>query len=579
MNSSTHKGMGRVVAALAALAASSSFAQTAPAAPAPAAPPALPPQLNAGRALEAATPKPQEPRKDADVLPDTGAARPAAAGAEGPTILVKGFQLTGNSVFPDSVLLPLVQPWVGKQAGTDQLLDAAEAIKDRYKDAGYFLTQVFVPAQQVTDGIVTLRIVEARIGQTHAEVDTRRVQPALVDGYMRLLPSGSPVTEQAVERPLLLLNDLPGLKVNSVMRPGASTGEADLLVKVVDEGKAYGGDAYVDNAGNKSSGTVRVGVDGVANGVLGHGESLSLGGLVSEHNGLNLVRGGITVPVGSYGTKATVSLTDLNYKILGAQFASLDAHGYAVVASAMVQHPLIRSRNFNVFVTGGADAKVVNDHQASTGDNKRDLYLLHLGVTGDFRDERFGGSLNAYTLTLTGGDDHVENQTTVDQSHHFAGTFARVNGDFQRLQAITDTTSLMIVGRGQYAFKNLDTAEKASLGGPTGMRGFAVGDGVGDQLFQGTIELRQRIPAWSLWNAPLVLSAYVEGGRASNWHSPTDQDSDNARTLGDYGIGVNLTARDDFQFRLDVAHRINKAPIVGSDNRMTRAWASLQKWF
>ncbi|MGN6529773.1 MAG: ShlB/FhaC/HecB family hemolysin secretion/activation protein [Burkholderiaceae bacterium] len=570
MKSSNHKGMGHAVVALAALAATSSFAQTAGT-----------PPVNAGRALEATTPKQQEIKKDANVLPDTGAARPASTGAEGPTVMVKGFQLTGNTVFPDSVLLPLVQPWVGKQAGTDQLLDAAEAIKNRYKDAGYFLTQVFVPAQQVTDGIVTLRVVEARIGQTQAEVDTKRVQPSLIDGYMRLLPSGSPVTEQAVERPLLLLNDLPGLKVNSVMRPGANTGEADLLVKVVDEGRSYGGDAYVDNAGNKSSGTVRLGVDGVANGVLGHGESLSLGGLVSEHNGLDLVRGGATVPVGNAGTKATVSLTDLNYKILGAQYKSLDADGYAFVASGMVQHPLIRSRNFNVFATGGLDFKVVNDRQnGGAKQNKRDIYLLHAGLTGDFRDERFGGSLNAYTLTITGGDTHLlSDQAIVDQTHHTTGMFAHVNADYQRLQSITDTTSLMLVGRGQYAFKNLDTAEKASLGGPTGMRGFAVGDGVGDQLFQGTIELRQRIPAWSLWNAPLVLSAYVDGGRASNWHSPTSNDSDNARTLGDYGVGVNLTARDNFQFRLDVAHRINKGPIVGSDNRMTRAWASLQKWF
>jgi hemolysin activation/secretion protein len=566
--------MGHAVVALAALAAMPSFAQTSQAA-------AGTPPVNAGRALEATTPKAQEPKKDADVLPDTGGARPAATGTDGPTVLVKGFQLTGNTVFPDSVLLPLVQPWIGKQAGTDQLLDAAEAIKNRYKDAGYFLTQVFVPAQQVTDGIITLRVVEARIGQTQAEVDTRRVPAGLVDGYMRLLPAGSAVTEQAVERPLLLLNDLPGVKVNSVMRPGASTGEADLLVKVVDEGRAYGGDAYVDNAGNKSSGTVRVGVDGVANGALGHGESLSLGGLVSEHNGLDLVRAGATVPVGSYGTKATVSITDLNYKILGAQYKSLDADGYAFVASGMVQHPLVRSRNFNVFATGGLDVKVVNDRQnGGAKQNKRDIYLLHAGLTGDFRDERFGGSLNAYTLTVTGGDTRLRSdQAIVDQTHHTNGTFARLNGDYQRLQSITDTTSLMIVGRGQYAFKNLDTAEKASLGGPTGMRGFAVGDGVGDQLFQGTIELRQRIPAWSLWNAPLVLSAYVDGGRASNWHSPTVNDSDNARTLGDYGVGVNLTARDNFQFRLDVAHRINKVQLVGSDNRMTRAWASLQKWF
>ncbi|MBC7663603.1 MAG: ShlB/FhaC/HecB family hemolysin secretion/activation protein, partial [Caulobacter sp.] len=152
-------------------------------------------------------------------------------------------------------------------------------------------------------------------------------------------------------------------------------------------------------------------------------------------------------------------------------------------------------------------------------------------------------------------------------------------GDYQRLQAITDTTSALLSMRGQLAFQNLDTSEKASLGGPHGVRAFAVGDGVGDDVFQGTVELRQRVPAWTLWNAPFVLSAFVDGGRVKDFHDPLSTDNQNMKTLGGYGLGLNLTSRDNFQFRLDVAHRINKSDLPGSDNRMTRAWASLQKWF
>jgi hemolysin activation/secretion protein len=90
------------------------------------------------------------------------------------------------------------------------------------------------------------------------------------------------------------------------------------------------------------------------------------------------------------------------------------------------------------------------------------------------------------------------------------------------------------------------------------------------------------VPAWTLLNAPFVLSAFVDGGRYKNWHDPLtgpNPDTNNVRTLGGYGLGLNLTSRDDFQFRLDVAHRINKTDLLGSDNRETRAWASLQKWF
>jgi hemolysin activation/secretion protein len=578
LKSHTHYGLGYVAVALASLSAATSlFAQTT----------LPPPPTNAGRILESTTPaQPQELKKDANVLPATDAPR-APASADGPTLMVKGFQLSGNTIFSSDELLALVRPWVGKEAGTDQLLDAAEAIKNRYKDAGFFLTQVFVPAQEVPNGIVTLRIVEARVGETHAEIATQRVSPAIVDGYMKLLPKGSAVTEQSVERPLLLLNDLPGVKVTSVLRPGAETGEADLLVKVVDEGRAFGGDGYIDNAGNESTGEVRVGADLVANGLLGQGESWTLGGLVTEHDGVDLVRAGVTLPVGTYGTKATLSFTDLNYKVLGAAFSKLDADGDAMVGSLNVQHPVIRSRNFNLFAVGGGDVKGLDDRTNGGGTHdKRVVFIGHLGVTGDFRDERFGGSLNSFTLTINGGENKI--RTTAEQvkdadpvgGHETSGSFEHLDGDYQRLQAITDTTSVLLSMRGQLAFQNLDTSEKSSLGGPRGVRAYAVGDGVGDDLFQGTLELRQRIPAWTLYNAPFVLSAFLDGGRVKDWHDPiAGVDSDNMHTLGGYGVGLNMTSRDDFQFRLDIAHRINKSDLAGSDNRKTRAWASLQKWF
>jgi hemolysin activation/secretion protein len=573
LNSHTLGGLGYVVVALAGLNAAPSFAQT------------VPPNANAGRALESSTPpQPREIKKDANVLPPAEAPR-APAGDNGPTLLVKGFQVTGNTIFTSEELLALVKPWVGKQAGTDQLLDAAEAIKNRYKDAGFFLTQVFVPAQEVPDGIVTLRVLEARIGETHAEVVTERVTPSIVDGYMRLLPKGAAVTEQNVERPLLLLNDLPGLKVNSVLRPGASTGEADLLVKVTDDGKTFGGDGYIDNAGNESTGYIRLGADLVANGLLGQGESWTLGGLATEHNGIDIVRGGVTAPVGPYGTKATLALTYLHYNVLKLQ--GLDADGYAAVGSLNVQHPVIRSRNFNLFAVGGGDIKELDDRtQGGAVHDKRQLYLGHLGVTGDFRDEYFGGSLNSFTFTLNGGDnrirthDAIVNDLAPGFGHQTSGMFGHVDADYQRLQAITDTTSILVSMRGQLAFQNLDTSEKSSLGGPHGVRAYAVGDGVGDDVFLGTLELRQRVPAWTLFNAPFVLSAFVDGGRYKDWHDPIkDSDKYNTGTLGGYGVGLNLTSRDDFQFRLDVAHRINKSDLPGSDNRKTRAWASLQKWF
>jgi hemolysin activation/secretion protein len=507
------------------------------------------------------------------------------AGDDGATLLVTGFRITGNTVFAEGELQPLLAPWVGKRLGTDALLDAAQALRGRYQDAGYFLTQVFVPAQRPEGGIVTLRVVEARLGKARTQVDSQRVDAARVEGYMRLLPEGSAITEQDVERPLLLISDLPGVQLESTLSPGAAPGEADLLVTVKDSPHAIKGDMYVDNQGTSQTGRIRVGADLGLEGPAGLGEAWWLGGIASEGGGVKAVRAAVTLPVGDHGTKATLSLAHVEYRVLGSQYAALDANGRADVGSLDLRHPLARSRNMNLFVNMSAAVLDVDDRElGGTLDAHRVLPVLSVGVNGDFRDERWSGSVNTYSLNLAGGHSDIRNasQLAADQAatgHGTSGTFGRLEGDFQRLQALTATTSLLASLRGQLAFGNLDASQKSSLGGPTGVRAFATGDGVGDDAFLGTLEIRQGFPSWTLWNAPVLLSAFVDGGRVRVWHNPTALDTDNLTTLGGYGLGLNLSHRDDFQFRMDVAHKINQHVSFQSDSGRTHLWASITKSF
>ena len=57
-----------------------------------------------------------------------------------------------------------------------------------------------------------------------------RLQPWIAQGYLRRIEQGTIATEQGVERPLLLLGDLPATVAQSTLGPGANVGEADLTV-------------------------------------------------------------------------------------------------------------------------------------------------------------------------------------------------------------------------------------------------------------------------------------------------------------------------------------------------------------
>ena len=83
-------------------------------------------------------------------------------------------------------------------------------------------------------------------------------------------------TEPAVlERYLLLMNDLPGLEVRSVIHPASGApGTAVLVLKV--HHKPFSTRTGINNRGSRYAGPVHLSLGAQANGVLGHHERLSV---------------------------------------------------------------------------------------------------------------------------------------------------------------------------------------------------------------------------------------------------------------------------------------------------------------
>lgn len=504
---------------------------------------------------------------------------------------VEGFRIVGNEGLPDDILSAVVQPYTGREVGMEELREVAERVRDRYREAGYFLARALLPSQEVVNGIVTIRIIEGTIGKVEVRKDPEaRVRQSLVEGYLGLLPSGTKITERAVERPLLLLNDLPGVSARSVLKQGAGLGEADLAVDVVPTGSRLKSSLHVDNFGNRNVGTVRVGADVDALSLLGLGELITVSALRGG-DGLTFGRAGLTVPVGSYGTKLRLSYTDLNYEV-GGVFESVKADGEGRVASLGLSHPLIRSRNVNVFLHAGVDGKRVNDRLLDGMlENERELVVGNIGLGGDFRDGALGGGLNSYSVEFSRGRNRLltPSERAADQvpvsGYQISGMFSKLQMEYVRLQRLpefgpfSEKDSLLFSLRAQYAGKNLDSSEKASLGGSRGVRAYPQGAGAGDNLALATLEYRHLAPSFSFFGASMVFSGFVDYGTARTFRKPTPADKDNQVELGAVGLGLNLVKKDDFQLRIDVARRVGPDDYQSDDDSKTRAWITAQKWF
>jgi hemolysin activation/secretion protein len=552
---------------------------------------------NAAQGLESLPPATAPTRGEIDPVAAPAAPVARSAAPDGPTVRVASFAFSGNTVFTSEALSAMLQGYQQRDLTLDELNEATAVVQAAYRDQGYFLAQAVLPAQKPANGLVVIRVIEGTVGATKVNLQPgTRISQAQADGYMALLPSGSAITERGVERPLLLLSDLPGVSVNSVLKPGATPGSADLVVDVSSKGNPLGGSVFLENHSSKYTGRYRLGLNVEARSVLGFGEVLSLtamqsAGGTTPAGETKVARLGLVLPVGKLGTKVAFGYTDFEYEV-GGPFANTKPVGVARVASMLVQHPYIRSRNATHFFHAGFDHKLADDRLAdgATILARRELQVYHLGVNGDFRDNFNGGGLNSYNLRATFGENSIKNNAALvaDQAPSTGlrtnGSFTKLRGDYLRLQKLNFATpghALMLSVRTQLAMNNLDGSEKMSLGGPNGVRAYSVGAASADDAFLGTVEYRYTIPSYSLLGGSVTLSSFYDHGTAKLNHKPAaNTTTANRVTLSSLGVGVNWLKRNDFQMRLDVASRMGSESYKGDNlDSDTRWWLSLQKWF
>ena len=181
--------------------------------------PTLPP--DAGSILrEQQKPALEIPTRPTPQIRNEGPLRPALKPEDTPRFVLKRFRVTGNTVFSESELTGLVREYVGKEVAYADLEQATARISRYYREHGYVAARAYVPAQTIkTDGVVEIAVIEGRYGKTELN-NKSRVDDRVARGYLDAFP-GTLVTQSALERKMLLLNDLPGVgESRATLRPG-----------------------------------------------------------------------------------------------------------------------------------------------------------------------------------------------------------------------------------------------------------------------------------------------------------------------------------------------------------------------
>lgn len=513
----------------------------------------------------------QPPRNELQLLPSVATPEPGFEVSPGLKVQVRSVRITGATVYTDAELQPLLANQLSQPLDFNQLQALAQRITAYYQSHGYLLARAVLPAQKISDGVVEIKVEEGRLGKVRPQV-LEPVDPAIVEPYLSGLRAleGQVLQRAPLERELLVLNDLPGVHLRSVLEPGEKDGTADLRVEV-SAARRVDTSLILDNYGNRYTGEYRLTGRVLVSNPWRFGDSLDAS-LTYGFTGYRYGRAAWQTPVGSSGTQLGVAGSLMSYT-LGKEFESLDAHGRATDLTLYALQPLQRSRHQQLQAQLALDLKKFDD-SANGATSTKKILVLSGGLSSRLLYD--SGALSQGSLSLSLGRLDLDAISAAGDAigYRTEGSYLKLSGQGEYEHPLGSGFSGALRLSGQLASKNLDSSEKFSLGGPQAVRAFAVGEVGADDALLGTLELRKRFAG----EHELLGKVFIDAARARLAHDPLPSDSANMRSFAGVGLGLDARLPGNVIVQTALAWRSKGTPSEHLD-RKPRLWFLIAKNF
>jgi hemolysin activation/secretion protein len=484
---------------------------------------------------------------------------------------VRRFVLDARVGLDDAVIQAAVAPYLNRPVSYDELLAATRAVALAYRQAGWVVSAV-LPEQDISDGEVRITVTNAVFGgvtMRGGEALGLRLQN--IESYVSAQQTPlQPLRTDALERALLLIDDLPGLSATGVLRAGQYAGETDLLVQIEPSAR-QSGEISLDNTGARSTGYQRALASWTKPGLLTWGDQFSVNLIHTftayQSDGSDYQRVGYSLPLGYDGWRLALGGSVFSYRLVSSEFSGLGFYGDSDAWDLELTYPLLRHQNKNLYLMARAEHKHFNNEGAGTTVSRYRLEEQTWGVRGNMFDDLGAGATTTGSLLVSSGYLDLRDSPTLSTDATTTatnGTFTRLRYSLSREQGLGRGFSAFAAVNGQTADKNLDSSEKFYLGGSSGVRAYPASEGSGYQGFVLNLEARWKPTAdWQL--AALYDYGYVTVNHDNSYSG--------ASTLNEYalkGYGLSATWRGQYQQTLALtwARRIGdnaNATTAGND--------------
>ncbi|MDX1590218.1 MAG: POTRA domain-containing protein [Oleiphilaceae bacterium] len=501
-------------------------------------------------------------------------------------ILIREFRLEGVTLVSQEQLQAELAQFRDKEytfAGLGRITNAVTAF---YASQGLVARALF-PPQDIEDGVIRIRVIEGKLGEVRIDNQGERARTGIIRGFVRhRMEKGEPVDLEALGETLNILNDQPGVTVSSSLGSGDSEGLVNLRVTSRDK-PAMTFSASVSNQGSRATGEAQAVASATSHNPSGNFDLGTL--LYSKTEGSNFLLADYSRAVGYSGLRLGGNLSRLDYEVTQDSLRGSGSRGDAGTLGLNAYYPLYRLRLFSLALTGLVERKNLEDFTFAGEVGDRVVMTSGLGFTTSAQDDFLSGGLTSLNATFFYGDSDQRNDSARLQdatTRQAFSDFTKITYALRRQQQLVPLWILDIDLRGQFAFDNLDSSERFSLGGVNGVRAYPSGEAGGDEGHILSVNLVKQFPG-SVTATLFADSGYIRDNHElwAGWNA-ADPDQENTYRLSGYGTSLDWAISSHFSLSAIVAKPIGNNPgrdATGNDsdgrNQDLRGWVSLVSQF
>ncbi len=461
-------------------------------------------------------------------------------------ILINEIKFNQSEILSKDEIKAITVKYEGKKLTVSEMRGIVEEINQIYNKRGFITARAILPAQEVENGILKLKLIEGKIGEINISGNKETKDSYILKRLA--FQRGDIIQIDELENELFYFNATSDLNVQVELKAGKAYATTDLHLQI-NEPKKYNFSIFTDNGGSKETGIIRYGFNFANSSLRGCRDKLSL----SLFETAGAFSGGLnyTVLLNTRGGQVSVGYNKSYTDIIAGEYKELNIEGDYEEYSLNLSHPIkvepgqikegffrYKTKNSDTYFSG---TNLLNDdvqtyslglHMQKV--NPKVTWVSEVEILKGYAVSGKGSFTDPGTIQdFIKYKANIENQRYINKGDLFTFKF-----DLQ----LTNN-------------KLLPSSEQYSLGGVSSIRGFKSGKLSGDKGFYFNLELKSKV------NNKINNYVFLDHGAVYPYKGNEEQiNKEDFITSAGIGLDINFTKSLKADFVLGLPLEVGNKP-------------------